>query len=272
MTPGELIVVDQAPSPAAREVVARWAQADAVYIEDARIGLAASRNRALAASSRPLLAVTDDDCLPDASWVEAIAAAFRRPPAPQAVTGPILSLGPKPSDGYGVSLRESMTATDYRGRVVPWRTGSGANFAAPVALLRRLGGWDERLGTGSPGLAGEDIELLYRVLRSGGTVRYAPGATIRHAWQSRVRRLETRWSYGHGVGAFCGLRLRRGDVYAAVMIANYARLHTGRLLVATGRRDVGLAHEHTRALAGTLAGLWYGLTVHSGSRGASADR
>lgn len=264
--PGELLVVDQAPSPDAREVVARWAPEGSLYLEDGRSGLAASRNRALDAASGRFLAVTDDDCAPDAGWLEAIAAALVRPPAPEAVTGPILPLGPRPPGAHPISLRESVEGADFRGRMVPWHAGSGANFAAPVDVLRRLGGWDERLGTGSAGQAGEDADLLYRILRSGGTIRYAPEAVIRHAWQNRERRLATRWSYAHGVGAFCGLCLRRGDRYAVAMLASYARMHVPPLLAAVGRRDLGRAGEHVRALAGTVVGLGYGLTVGAAPR------
>jgi GT2 family glycosyltransferase len=137
--------------------------------------------------------------------------------------------------------------------------GSGGNFAAPVELLERHGGWDERLGAGSGGMAAEDADLIYRMLRAGEIVRYEPAAVVRHAWQTRERRLATRWSYGYGIGAMCGLTLARRDLFAAHMLAGYARQHVRPLAAGLLRRRRRAVAEHTRALASVVPGLAYGL-------------
>lgn len=268
--PGELIVVDQAPSAQARDVVAACARLPGRYIAQPRLGLSASRNLALAQATRRLLAVTDDDCAPAAGWVAAIVAAFARAPEPAAVTGPILPLGPRPPGGHAVSLRASTTACDVRGRRIPWDVGSGANFAAPRSLLLEHGGWDERLGVGSPGQAAEDADLLYRILCASGLVRYEPQALIHHEWQTWERRLRTRSSYAYGVGALCGLRLRQRDAYALRMLAAFARLHARPLATAAVQRDRTGATEHAYALAGVVPGLLYGLRADQ-ARGARAS-
>jgi GT2 family glycosyltransferase len=257
--PGEVIVVDQMPSTEARRVAEARAPLPARYLEQRRLGLSASRNLALAAASRPVLAVTDDDCTPDAEWVGAIAAVLSDGSAWGAVTGPILPLGPPPPGAHAVSLRESMQAVEHSGRVLPWTVGSGANFAARRSLLHAHGGWDQRLGAGSPGRAGEDADLLYRLLRAGEVIRYEPTAVVRHEWQTTERRLATRSSYGYGVGALCGLWLRRRDLYAARMLGAYARLHLGELARAGRHGDRALAVEHVRALASVPPGVLYGL-------------
>jgi GT2 family glycosyltransferase len=255
----EVIVVDQDPSEAARAAVAGSGVANASYIEQPRLGLSASRNLALRSARNAVLAVTDDDCAPDPGWLAAVAAALQRPPTPGAVTGPVLPLGEPPSDGFAISLRETDASVDHVGRMQPWGVGSGGNFAAPVELLARHGGWDERLGAGSGGMAAEDADLLYRLLLGDVIVRYEPEAIVRHAWQTRARRMETRWSYGYGVGAMCGLRLAGRDLFALRMLAGYARLHVRPLLVAVVRRQGGTVAEHARALASPLPGLLYGL-------------
>jgi len=257
--PLEVIVVDQAPSDEARAAAQDCAGLRARYLEQPRLGLSASRNLALATVTTPLLAVTDDDCAPHEGWIAALAVSFARPPAPAAVTGPIVALGPQRPGTHAVSLRTSLVACDHRGRTLPWDVGSGANFAASTALLGRLGGWDERLGVGSAGRAAEDADLLYRLLRGGATVRYAPEAVVAHEWQTLDQRRRSRSSYGFGVGALCGLWLRSGDPYAARMLGAYARLHAGRLAGAVVRGDRGLAGEHVRALAALAPGVAYGL-------------
>ncbi len=263
LAPAEVVVVDQAPSDEARAAVSEAGLVNARYVEQERLGLSASRNLALELATADILAVTDDDCAPDAGWLEAVAAAFEGPPRPDAVTGPILPLGEQPPGGFAISLRTAAQPVDHRGRMQPWGVGSGGNFAAHVALLRRHGGWDTRLGAGSRGRAAEDADLSYRLLVAGAVIRYEPAAVVRHAWQTRDRRLATRWSYGYGVGAMCGLALGRRDPYAFRMLAGYGRPHLGPLARAVVRRDGFAAAERARALASVVPGLAYGLRAAS---------
>ena len=257
--PREVIVVDQAPAGETRRAVESATGLRTRYLEQPRLGLSASRNLALASATTPLLAVTDDDCVPDDGWVAGLVAAFARRPHPAAVTGPIVALGPQPPGMHAVSLRTSLVARDHHGRALPWDVGSGANFAATTTVLRRVGGWDERLGVGAPGRAAEDVDLLLRLLTDGAVVRYAPEAVVAHDWQTLDQRLRSRFTYGFGVGALCGLRLRSGDAYALRMLAAYARLHAVKLARAARRGDRAVAGEHARALATLVPGTAYGL-------------
>ena len=268
--PRETIVVDQAPSPDSRRVVEQCEIERVRYLEQARLGIAAAHNLALAACSGFALAVADDDCAPDPDWVAAVTAAFDRDPMPAAVTGPVLPLGPRPPGAHAIALRTDARAVDHRGRMLPWIAGSGNNFAARCDVLRRHAGWDERLGTGSPGQSAEDTDLLYRILRAGGVVRYEPAAVVRHEWQTWDRRLATRSSYAHGIGALCGLWLRRRDGFALGMLAAYAEDHLRALGSAAARRDRGARAEHLRALAGLVPGMLYGLRLDPDSGSAAS--
>jgi cellulose synthase/poly-beta-1,6-N-acetylglucosamine synthase-like glycosyltransferase len=257
--PDAVLVVDQDPSPAARAVAESSGLPGLRYLEQERLGLSASRNLALRETATDRLAVTDDDCVPDPGWIAGLAAGLAREPTPGAVTGRILPFGERPPGGHAVSLRESSEAVDHSGRIVPWGVGSGANFAAPVALLRGQGGWNERLGVGSRGRAAEDADLIYRLLITGVTIRYAPDAIVRHAWQTAERRMASRWTYGFGVGAMCGMWLARRDRFALAMLNAYARHHARLLLTGVRARDRFLVTGHTRALVSILPGMAYGL-------------
>jgi GT2 family glycosyltransferase len=254
-----VIVVDQDASAPARAVAEASGIEPVRYLEQPRLGLSASRNLALRSTETANLAVTDDDCAPDPGWLQALTGALARPPEPEAATGRILSPGTAPPGLFPVAQRRDESPCDYEGRTRPWAVGSGANFAASVAVLRALGGWDERLGTGSAGMAGEDTDLLDRLLATGATVRFEPGAIVRHDWQTREHRRATRWSYGYGIGAMCGLRLARGDWFGLSMLSDYARLHLRPLLGALGRRQRRQTSEHARALASLGPGVLYGL-------------
>ena len=71
--------------------------------------------------------------------------------------------------------------------------------------------------------------------------------------------MATRWSYGYGVGAMCGLWLARRESFALRMLAGYARLHVRPLGVAIVRRDRDGMVQHWRALASLVPGVGHGL-------------
>jgi GT2 family glycosyltransferase len=256
--PDQLIIVDQDPLAETRDVVVQC-QLQVTYLEQQRRGLSASRNLALSVAEGDVLAVTDDDCFPDSGWVEALIDGFDSKPGPDAVTGPILPPpGDPPNDMCALSLRPSRETRLYSARVIPWQVGSGANFAARVDVLRELGGWDEHLGVGTRGMAGEDIDIVDRLLAAGGPILYSGEAVMHHAWQTGDRRRATRWSYGYGIGAMSGLRLGRRDAYGWRMLASYSKMHLRELLREARRRDWTGVRERVTSLSALGPSLVYG--------------
>ena len=258
-TPDEVVVVDQAPSTRSRAVIDGCAL-PVRHLTQQRRGLSASRNLALDVATFPTLAVTDDDCLPDPTWVETVANATSMEPG-VIVTGSILPLGERPPGGHAVSLRDGKDPVVFDHRVPPWFVGSGANMAGPTAVLRRLGGWDERLGTGSPGRAGEDVALIDTALRSSVPIRYEPAAVVRHEWTDRRRRLATRWSYGFGLGVFFALRGASGDAFVIRMMTAYLRPHVRAMAAGMAGFDTDRIAQHGRAMVGMVCGVLHGIRV-----------
>ena len=257
--PDQIIVVDQHPLPETRDVIRRSGlRID--YFEQARIGVSASRNLALSVAKGAILATTDDDCFPDAGWLQAVVDAFNSPDAPDAVTGSILPPPGDPPAGMGpLSLRASRETRLFATRVSPWLVGSGGNFAARTDVLRELGGWQELLGAGAPGMAGEDIEIIDRLLAAGRSILYSGDAVTHHAWQTKDRRRATRWSYGYGIGALSGLRLRQGDAHGWRILASYSRMRVRELLREARRRHWTGMREHITSLGALGPSLIFGL-------------
>jgi GT2 family glycosyltransferase len=263
--PAEVIVVDQSENDATKQIVeARQSSGvPIVYVRQARRGLSASRNGALARVSYPLVAITDDDCVPDLEWIAAIVRAFGSEAAPDALTGRVLPCGTESPDTYVVSARESLLRQDFTGKTMPWLIGSGGNFAVKRRCFDRIGGYDEHLGVGSPGKAAEDMDLFYRLLRAGARIRYEPDALVYHERASKARRLRARWTYGYGMGAFCSLWLRRGDLYALRVLVHWLRWQCRDFTIAAVRRQWLEAYQRWLSLGGTVGGLIYGLKVDS---------
>lgn len=263
LLPAEVIIVDQSETETTRGIIAQR-QGSAIpimYIRQRQRGLSISRNTAFARANYPIVAMTDDDCVPDRKWITTIAQNFESSSAPDAVTGRILPLGPERPDTYEISSRRSTTRREFEGNTLPWLVGSGGNCAVKRSLFQQIGGYDERLGAGSPGKAAEDMDFFYRLLRAQARIRYEPQAVIYHERQNRARRLASRYQYGHGMGAFCAIWLRRGDAHAFVIIARW----TADLLLAYMRAIVHLnwplAKQRWYSLQGTVGGVLYGLTV-----------
>ena len=249
-TPAEIVLVDQSDDDG---LVGACLEAAApvplVAVHKPAGSLSAARNAALAIVGQPLVAVTDDDCEPEPSWLATATAALDGEPSLVAVCGPVLPLPDPTGMLVPVSSRTSATNATYERTSEPWRVGSGGNLVARTASLRTAGGYDERLGAGSPGGAGEDVDVLHRLLRQG-PIRYDAEAVVRHEQKPPAARRATRSSYGRGVGAAVGIWMRGGELSAALVLLRWLLLRL-RLLT----RDPG----ELRVLAGTASGLVYGL-------------
>ena len=261
--PAEIIVVDQSRDESVQTAVSKLAGQNSSirYIRQPRLGLSASRNEALAQSHYPMIAFTDDDCVPDQGWLSSLSGALGVDEGLAAVTGRVLPLGEDRPGTFVVSARTGSAAVAFRGKSVPWTVGTGANLGAKREWLLRVGSFDERLGAGSEGRAGEDAELLYRLLVAGATIRYVPEAVIYHERQGLAQRLATRRSYGHGIGALCALWLRRGDLFASGMLAGWLRRQLGQMMRAGVGRDWLMVRQRLLGLRGCLEGIVYGLKM-----------
>jgi GT2 family glycosyltransferase len=268
--PREILVVDQGDSERTRMIANErdGHQTRVLHLRQVRRGLAASRNVALRTARYPVLATTDDDCVPGHGWVAALSRALSEAEPPQAVTGPMLPLGDQPG-AYAVSSRTSMDRAEYRGFHLPWLVGTGGNISVHRDFALAVGGYDERLGIGSAGCAGEDLDLIYRLLRAGAVVRYEPNALVYHELQSKDRRRDTRSTYGRGVGSCCGLWLRNGDPKALAILGRWVVMRGTLLATAAVGGDSERVREELLVLGGTARGLAYGFKGASAPRAAS---
>ena len=258
--PAEVVVVDQSAGDETERVVENAGAAGlaTVHHRQARRGLAAAQNAAVAAASHELVAVIDDDCVAEKRWLETIASLLSAGMA-DVVTGPVF---PLPSEGERtepVSSRTSVLPRLFSRREAPWQIGSGNNFALKREWFDRIGGNDERLGPGSPGHGGVDMDLFYRLLRAGASIRYDPGAVVYHARATPAGRLARRVPYGFGMGACCVFWLRNRDPGGLRILLSWFCLRgmlLGRALL--GRRWIGV-REELLVLGGTVRGIIYGM-------------
>ncbi|MEZ0164112.1 glycosyltransferase family 2 protein [Kineococcus sp. LSe6-4] len=175
--PAEVLVVDNDPAAGARELVERVAATPGAplrHVHEARPGIAAARNRALAHADRPtgpgagpadLLVFLDDDERPADGWLDALLAEHRRSGA-AGVVGPVVSRFQTPLDpwitaGGFFERRRLPTGT-------PVQVAATNNLLLDLRALRAAGvdlpaAFDERFG-----LSGGSDTLFTRSLTTAG--------------------------------------------------------------------------------------------------------
>jgi hypothetical protein len=193
-------------------------------------GPAEKRNLGAERSGAGLLAFTDSDCVPEPGW---LAAGVERLEAGAAIVqGPTLTPdgSTPPPFSHALSIPSSTPLFE------------SCNVMYDGAAFRRAGGFPEDLYelTGAP--FGEDAELAWSVLRSGGTAAFEPSAVVRHAvgpmdypghlryqWQTRffpqlIRRVPELRRELLTAGVFLGPRsLRSAGALAALAIGPRVR-------------------------------------------------
>jgi glycosyltransferase involved in cell wall biosynthesis len=210
----EVVVVDNAPVTDATErlIAVRYAR-EVRYVVERRRGLAAAHNCGIAMARGEIVAFTDDDVVADGRWLLELASAFEWATDIACVTGMICPAELEtPAQvwsearwglGKGPTSRIFRTSDRPRpGSMFPFAAGqfgSGANMAFRTDVLRKLGGFDPALGTGTPSRGGDDLAAFFGVIAAGYALAYASGAVVHH-WHRRDYASLRRQAYGYGAG------------------------------------------------------------------------
>lgn len=160
----EAIVVDDGSTDDSAAVVERYRAAglSVSYIWQPWGKMGAARNRGIELARGEIVAFTDDDCLVEPGWLQAIAAAFAAHPEALGVQG-------KTVTDHAAMTPFTRQIEQLEGGI-PHRT---CNIAYRPAVLRELGGFDPHL------IRGEDVVMGMRVLEHGSIV-FAPDAVVQH--------------------------------------------------------------------------------------------
>jgi GT2 family glycosyltransferase len=262
--PAEIVVVDQG-RPRDVEAVLEALPSHGVrlvHVVHPGRGLAVSQNAGFAAAQNPIVCVVDDDCVPDAHWVEVAAKVHQEYQRPLLVGGRVLPLPPEGDKRIPMSTRTSTVRRVLSPSALPWEAGTGGNFSVTRETYLRIGGNDERLGTGSPGHAGNDLDLFHRVRRAGAQALFEPDLLVFHQRGTLEEHRSRLWTYGYGVGACVGIWLWLRDADAARVLVGWLRMRVG---ILRQSRQLGVLHDEARVVLGTVHGLAYGVVAGSSS-------
>ena len=161
-----------------------------------------------------MVAFTDDDCVPDAGWLDALTAPYEAESI-GATMGLVMPLeletqAQERFEAYCAN-RRSFKPRVYRSPGTPPSAagvaGMGANMSFRRSLLDAVGGFDPRFDGGMPTLSGGDTEMFARVLARGAAIAYRPDALVWHRHRREMPALR-RVIFGYGVGLYAMLAKR----------------------------------------------------------------
>jgi O-antigen biosynthesis protein len=161
------------------------------YIRQDHAGLSVARNRGAAGALGEILAYTDDDCIADEDWLLYLAAGFddpkwvacggpNIPPPPRNETESVVACAP--------GAPSHVLLSDVEAEHLP-----GCNLAIRKSALDAIGGFDPAYR-----VAGDDVDVCWRLRDAGGRLRFAPGAMVWHHRRYTVDAyLRQQSGYGH---------------------------------------------------------------------------
>lgn len=219
----ELVLVDNASTDETGAVIEAYRQqADfpVVHVHEARPGLGQARETGWQAASGAIVALTDDDCYVETDFATNLLAYMDAHPETGFFGGRILLHDP---EDLPVTILIGTDIRHYRPyRFVRPGGIQGANFGARRELLEKHGGFDVRLGAGTP-FPAEDIEMVGRLCAEGERGVYLPDVTVRHhhgrKTQEEARKLYA--GYERGAGAYYAMMLRRPGIFRLRVIKGW---------------------------------------------------
>lgn len=183
----EAIVVDDGSTDAstaiARELGVR-------VISTPNRGLSAARNTGLEAATGEIVAYLDDDAWPDPDWLTRLAAAFSAT-RHAGIGGP--NLPPAADTGVAACVANApggpvhVLVSDTEAEHLP-----GCNMAFRRAALSAIGGFDAQFR-----VAGDDVDVCWRLREAGQTLGFDPAALVWHHRRGSIRRY---WRQQRGYG------------------------------------------------------------------------
>ncbi len=143
-------------------------------------GLANARNEGLHAASGEIVAYMDADARPDPHWLAHLATAFLKS-SHAGIGGPNI---PPPNDGEVAECVANapggpihVLLSDEIAEHIP-----GCNMAFWKSSLLAIGGFDSQFC-----IAGDDVDICWRLQQQGWTVGFSPGAVVWHHRRDHMR-------------------------------------------------------------------------------------
>lgn len=242
-----LLVVDQSADDATALELDAMLRGDArmSYLRSDRRGISAGHNLGAQHARSDLLLFTDDDCTVSPAWVDEWRKVFARDGGVGIGFGTVACAPFEPGTGFTPHFEPQHS--DRHGREVfgrvPGSIGMGANTAVLGLAWALAGGCDECLGVGTRFGGAEEIDLAYRIVRSGFRLAHAAEPVVIHdGFRPGEAASALVQSNALGTGAMYAKHLRCGDLFALRLLTTEIVRSLAQIVsrVMTNRRPLGL--------------------------------
>lgn len=171
----EVIVADQNPDDRVAPMFRPLADAGLLgaHVRLDRPNLSGARNAGLAIARGRFVAFPDDDCWYEPETLANARRRLNRAPALDGLAARWHEAPPEPGDDQEIITRDAMRR---------FRSGNVASITLFLSTeaVRRVGGFDERIGVGRWYGAGEETDLVLALLEQGRTIAHAPDVIVHH--------------------------------------------------------------------------------------------
>ena len=216
----EVIVVDDGSIDDRVVDTARQAGVTVLRAEYPR-GPAAARNRGWRQVRTDLIAFLDAGCVPAVGWLDQMLAHFGDPTV-AAVAPRISGTIPRTLPSLLARYEAARPTLDRGGQEARVQPRSRVPFVPTTAsvirrhVLEQAGGFDESLRFGA------DVDLIWRLVAAGWTIRYDPAKSVAHPARSTTRDwLRQRFDYGTSAAP---LARRHGNAVAPAVMSPWSAL------------------------------------------------
>jgi glycosyltransferase involved in cell wall biosynthesis len=242
----EAIVVDQNGDDRLAPIIARYAERlPLLWLRSDRANACHARNLGLSRARGQVVGFPDDDCSYPPGLLARVEAVFAADPALQVLTGPAASPAGRLGSGRWRRDGGPITAANV------WTSVIEFNLFLRRGTALSLGGFDERLGPGTPFGSAEGNDLVLRAVLAGHKAVYDLELRVVHPdKQMSAAAAERARLYGTGLGFV----LRRHRVPPSVWLPFFVRPLGGAVLGAA-RGDAVAVRHHLGSLRGRCAGF-----------------
>ncbi|MES2675346.1 MAG: glycosyltransferase [Pseudomonadota bacterium] len=217
----ELIIVDNNSEDHTQEVIEafkRYADIPVQATIETTRGSSAAKNTGCKLAKGEYIAFTDDDCYPQADFVDAIVAVLNEDKQLGFVGGKVLLFDPQ---DIPITIQTHNSRIEFKpSSYLAAGIIHGANFTFRRTALLATGGFDERFGAGRK-YPCEDVDIMAEALRLGWQGVYDPRVVIFHHHRRRLQSdaLSLSKQYDKGRGAYFAKRLLKPGTRKAYVIA-----------------------------------------------------
>jgi len=196
----QILIADQSTDEKTANIVNAFCSPRIEVVKMRIKGKAKGLNLLIKRAKTEILAFTDDDCLVTQNWLKEIYATYKKYPYLAGVFGNTYSYEP---EKHSKEFCSTFSVKNFKlhtfSNLNYYNIGIGNNMSLRKSAIKQAGFFKEWLGVGSISQAGEENDIVFRILKENHTIATNPDMVVMHnKWlsYSQERIQEARYTSG----------------------------------------------------------------------------